>query len=135
MTGMSRSRRQIGAAATRARRPAFALAALIAVLLQAFVVQTHIHAPAAPVGVAIERAADGSDTQAAHVSAADEHQAVACVVCQALARGANAVLAAAASGLTAADAIGEAATYALPRAPPIAAHPWRSRAPPSVLQA
>jgi hypothetical protein len=135
MTGMSRSRRQTGAAATRARRPAFALAALFAVLLQAFVVQTHIHAPTAPIGVAIERVADGSDTQAAHVSAVDEHQAFACVVCQALARGASAVLAATAGGLTAGEAISEAATYAIPRAPPIAAHPWRSRAPPSVLQA
>jgi hypothetical protein len=134
MTGMSRSRRQTGAAALRARRPAFALAALFAVLLQAFVVQTHIHAPAAPIGVAIERMA-GLDMQAAHVSAADEHQAFACVVCQALARGNGAVLAAASSSLVAAEAIGEAATYALPRAPSIAAHPWRSRAPPSVLQA
>ena len=134
MTGMSRSRRQ--ATATRAqRRPAFALAALFAVLLQAFVVQTHIHAPAAPIGVAIERVADGADTQATHVSAADEHQAFACVVCQALARGNSAVLAAAASSLVATEAISEAATYALPRAPPIAAHPWRSRAPPFVLQA
>jgi hypothetical protein len=57
------------------------------------------------------------------------------VVCQALARGNSAVLAAAASSLVAAEAISEAASYALPRAPPIAAHPWRSRAPPSVLQA
>jgi hypothetical protein len=114
-------------------RPAFALAALFAVLVQAFVVQPHIHAPVAP--IAIERAGDSSRAPVASVSAPDEHQAFACVVCQTLASGASAILAAPISGLIAAEAVAEAATYALPRAPPIAAHPWQSRAPPTVLQA
>ena len=115
-------------------RPAFALAALFAVLVQAFVVQTHIHAPVAPIGAAIERVGDSSRAVAS-VSAPDEHQAFACVVCQTLASGARAILAAPISGLIAAEAVAEAATYALPRAPPIAAHPWQSRAPPTLLQA
>ncbi|HYD72118.1 MAG TPA: hypothetical protein VEF55_03210 [Candidatus Binatia bacterium] len=130
---MSRSRHQTGA--PRARRYAFALAALFAVLLQAFVVQTHIHAPVAPIGAAIERVADGSDALIAIVSAPDEHQAFACVICQTLASAGSAVLTAPVSGLAASEAISEAATYALPRAPPIAAHPWQSRGPPIVLQA
>lgn len=133
MTWMSRSRRQTGAA-PRARRPAFALAALFAVLLQAFVVQTHIHAPAAPIGVAIERSASVSGDAGIHVSAADEHQAFACVVCQTLA-GAGHVLATPVTGLLAAEALTEAATYTLARAPPAASHSWQSRAPPTVLQA
>ena len=132
MAGMSRSRRQTGAAATR---PAFALAALFAVLLQAFVVQTHIHAPVAPAGIAVERVAHGSDAPTASVSAPDEHQAFACVICQALASGGSAILAEPVSGLVAAEAASEAATYTLPRAPPIAAHPWQSRAPPIDLEA
>ena len=110
---MSRSRPQTGAA-TRARRSVFALAALFAVLLQAFVVQTHIHAPIAPIGAAIERVADGSNPPIATVSASDEHQAFACVLCQTLASGGSAILAAPISGLIAAEAVAEAATYALP---------------------
>jgi hypothetical protein len=104
-------------------------------LLQAFVVQTHIHAPVAPIGAAIERVADGSNAPTANVSAPDEHQAFACVVCQTLASSGSAILAQPISGLAAAEATSEAATYTLPRAPPIAAHPWQSRAPPTVLQA
>jgi hypothetical protein len=130
---MSRSRRQTGA--PRARRSAFALAALFAVLLQAFVVQTHIHAPVAPIGAAIERVADGSNAPTTIVSAPDEHQVFACVVCQTLASGGSAILAEPISGLVAAEATSEAASYTLPRAPLIAAHPWQSRAPPTVLQA
>ncbi len=135
MAGMSRSHRQTGATAARTRRSAFALAALFAVLLQAFVVQTHIHAPVAPAGIAIERVAYGSDAPTASVSAPDEHQAFACVICQTLASAGSAILAEPVGGLVAAEAASEAATYTLPRAPPIAAHPWQSRAPPTVLQA
>ena len=117
------------------RRSAFALSALFAVLLQAFVVQTHIHTPVAPVGAAIERIADASTAPIAIVSAPDEHQAFACVVCQTLASGAGAILIQSVSGLITAEATSEAATYTLPRAPPIASHSWQSRAPPTVLQA
>lgn len=133
MAGMSRSRPQTGA--PRARRYAFALAALFAVLLQAFVVQTHIHAPVAPIGAAIERVALGSDAPIAIVSAPDEHQAFACVICQTLASSGSGILSQPISGVVSAEATSEAATYILPRAPPIAAHPWQSRAPPIVLQA
>ena len=117
------------------RRSAFALTALFAVLLQAFVVQTHIHAPVAPIGAGIERIAEGSTAPIASVSAPDEHQAFACVVCQTLASGVSAILTQPVSGLITAEATSEAATYTLPRAPPIASHSWQSRAPPTNLQA
>jgi hypothetical protein len=135
MAGTRRSRRHTEAAAPRTRRRgAFTLAALLAVFLQAFVAPTHIHAPRAPLNAAIGQLHDAAGTVSLQSTAVDEHQTVACAVCRTLAGG-NVMLAASATSLVADRIGGEAATYALPRAPPTAAHPWQSRAPPQVLQA
>jgi hypothetical protein len=105
-------------------------AALLAVFLQAFVVQTHIHAaPVAPIKVGFERSLDTSGE--AHVSIASEHQRF-CVVCQTLAAAGAAMLPGAAS-LIAADTDGAEAVAAIARAPRAHTHSWRSRAPPSFL--
>jgi hypothetical protein len=136
MTGMRRSRRQTAAAALRAgRKPAFALAALFAVFLQAFVVQAHFHAPNGALGLTIEHAAGADASTEAQVSALDEHQVTGCIICQTLAGGSTGILAAPVTSLVAGPARNDAATFVLPRAPPIAAHPWQSRAPPLSLQA
>jgi hypothetical protein len=128
MAGKRRSRRPPG---HQRRGPAFVLAALFAVLLQAFVVQTHIHAPAAPIGIAVEQTSDAAH---AEVSAPSDHQTVTCAVCQTLAGGGGLMLVADAPSFDAPHAVNEAAVFALPRAPPSASHAWQSRAPP-ILQA
>jgi hypothetical protein len=110
------------------RRPAFALVALLAVFLQTFVVQTHIHGPAAFFGNYEQRA----DAHAAHqVEAVDEHQA-SCALCQALAAAGSATLPSEAS-VVAAGRASQAAIVSLALAPRVHTHSWQSRAPPSFL--
>lgn len=129
MAGKRRSRRPLG---TR-RGPAFVLAALFAVLLQAFVVQTHIHAPTAAIGVAVGHAS-GGDAAQAKVSTLGDHQTATCAVCQMLAGGGGLMLVADAPSFITPHVVNEAAVFALPRAPPSTSHAWQSRAPP-ILQA
>ena len=125
-----RSREPVGAAAMRPWRPAFALLAMLAVFLQAFVVQTHVHAPVAPLSIAFEQPAAAHD-DAAHVTAPSEHQLI-CAICQALAASAMAILPGAAVALVA-DQTNAIAVVALSLAPRITSYSWQSRAPPSFL--
>jgi hypothetical protein len=127
MTGTRRSDRPVRAAKERS---ATLFAALLAVFLQAFVVQTHVHAaPIAPINLSFERSVDAGSE--AHVSVANHHQRF-CAICQALAAGGAATLPAAAS-LISSDAVGEQAILAIAAAPRAHTHSWRSRAPPSIL--
>jgi hypothetical protein len=125
MTGIGRSRQ------TSASRRASALFALLAVFMQTFVVQTHVHsAPIAP--VVCEQTADGRHADQ-HVTAADEHQ-LSCVICQALAASAT-TLPDASVASVAVDPAGEAARIALALAPTTRSYSWQSRAPPALLRA
>jgi len=112
----------------RAGRFAPVFAALLAVFLQAFVVQTHIHAfgIAAP---AIERSVDGAEDS--HVASAEHERA--CVVCQALLSSGRALLPSAAEVAPALAVVADATLPALAQAPHVVSHSWRSRAPPLSL--
>jgi hypothetical protein len=125
-----RSHREAGAAAPRRRRLAFSFAALLAVFLQAFVVQTHVHAYTAPVSARFELPAHAAHDSSEQVSA-DSHQTI-CVVCQALATAGAATLTSATT-LAAVEHVTEAALLALSLAPQLHSHSWQSRAPPSFL--
>ncbi|MGE0740225.1 MAG: hypothetical protein AB7O98_02695 [Hyphomonadaceae bacterium] len=111
----------------RSRRPRLgALAgALLAVFLQAFVVQTHVHA-FAPVNASFEQSG-AAHIDDVHVSAT--HQA-SCIVCDVLAASSRAALPEAPNFLCVAGVAFESAAPVLPRAPPAPALPWQSRAPP-----
>jgi hypothetical protein len=117
---------------TRLRRGSFGLAALFAIALQVFVVQTHVHALGAAHAASAFAQSSSDATAHARDGAAGETQR-ACIVCQALAN-AGRMLAPAAAQVLPADA-GTAAA----RAPQIRsvvaapAHSWQSRAPPIVL--
>jgi hypothetical protein len=106
-------------------------AALLAVFLQAFVVQTHIHAsPVAPINLSFERSVNASADDT-HVSVAGGHQRF-CAICQALAATGAATLPAAAP-LISTDSVGEQAILAISLAPRAHSHSWQSRAPPSFI--
>ncbi|HYD87386.1 MAG TPA: hypothetical protein VEA80_07920 [Vitreimonas sp.] len=114
--------------ARRASRFGPLLAALLAVFLQAFVVQTHVHAFAfgAP---AVER----SESAAAENHASDvvgAKHAGACVFCEALRSSGRATLPLAAEISAEHSVAAEASTLAIQLAPFAASHSWRSRAPP-----
>jgi len=126
MNGLGRSRRQSGYAASR-RRPAFALIALLAIFLQAFVVQTHVHG--APFAANYQQLV-GADHER-RVEAMGEHQ-VSCALCQALATSGSATLPSD-DAVLAADRATDAAIIALALAPRLQSHSWQSRAPPLVL--
>jgi hypothetical protein len=126
--GRSRRRREFGAN----RHPAFALIALVAVFLQAFVVQTHVHAPGTVAVVGHElNVANGSDDSVPHVSASNSDQ-VAAILCQVLA-GASAVTLPVPTVAAEAGRTTNAAIIALALAPRLHTHSWRSRAPPTIL--
>lgn len=126
MTGIGRSR-QISTP-----RRVFALVALLAVFMQTFVVQTHVHsAPIAPL-VTCEQTADGRHADQ-HVTAADHHQLF-CAICEALGASAT-TLPDASTTNVAADPAGEAARVALALAPITRSYSWQSRAPPALLRA
>lgn len=116
--------------AGRGPRFAVVLAAMLAVFLQAFVVQTHVHA-LAPFGAAAVHEQSGQTSDITHVTVA--HDQIACAIC---------VLASTSSRATLPDAVSlvaeHSASYELApiqiRAPPSApAHDWQSRAPPIAL--
>jgi hypothetical protein len=129
MDWFGRSRRREGESA---RRPAFALIALLAVFLQAFVVQTHVHAPGTVAFIGHElNAATVSDDSAPFVAAIDGDQAVG-VLCQVpAAAGATTVPSPTVTFATECPA--DAAIIALSLAPQLHTHSWRSRAPPTFL--
>ncbi len=119
------------AAAMRRSRIAFVLAALIAVFLQAFVVQTHIHAAGAVYLVSFTQLSGGEHELSLDASTTGDHQA-ACVICQAMATAGAAMLPSAAIVAATVQANADA-IIALAQAPRVHSHSWRSRAPPSFL--
>jgi hypothetical protein len=129
MTGKRRSADRIFARRSGVRA-AFTLAALLAVFLQAFVVQTHIHASGLFQQPAIERTADAAaPDDAAHAIAALDHQQ-GCIICQALAANGGAALPDAAQVAASTNASYETAALEIRRAPRAVTHSWQSRAPP-----
>lgn len=116
----------------RAHARAFAvLVALVALLIQAFVVQIHTHDAVPYVGAAIERPADHNQPGHAHFSEA--HDQAGCITCIAFAASGRAILADAVLLSAAHDAVYETAALAIRRAPRALTHSWRSRAPPLAL--
>lgn len=128
MEGFGRSQHRAGEFAARRRHPAFVLLAVVAVFLQAFVVQTHFHA-IAPIAGGYEQRADSDHEQ--HVSLTDEHR-VSCALCQTLATAGAATLPSEAF-ILATERASQAALVALAIAPRVHTHSWQSRAPPTFL--
>lgn len=112
-------------------RPLLTLVALFALLLQAFEVQTHVHAYGAQ--PAITAAADSAHAQPSGQHASLQHQQLLCAVCQSLAAAGAAVVPARTTLATGPAIAREAAAIFLPDAPRAPAHAWRSRAPPISL--
>jgi hypothetical protein len=142
-------RRQDNAQRTGSRPGRFGAlaAALLAVFLQAFAIQTHVHAVGTPVvghafaiqthihttgaalGPSVERI-QGADTGDTIVSAIDQ---AACAFCEALASAGRALLVAAPSVATEPVAAFAPIAFFIADAPRVASHAWRSRAPPIAL--
>ena len=132
MEWKGRSRRAHRPAAAMRRRPmAFVLTALLAVFLQAFVVQTHVHAAGATYSVSYAQQSGGAHDLTIDASAAGDHQVV-CVICQAMTTAGTAMVPSTAIVVAAAQSSAEA-VVALALAPRVHSHSWRSRAPPSFL--
>ncbi|MDZ4690560.1 hypothetical protein [Terricaulis sp.] len=110
-------------------RGVFTLAALLAVFLQAFVIEPHVHS-ANPMAAAI---AASSVHQERHQQASLSHEQTACLVCQALAANGGALLQANATVTAPAFFAATATPRVLHVAPRAVAHSWRSRAPPIEL--
>ena len=111
-------------------RSLLTLVALFALLLQAFEVQTHVHAyGVAPAPVA--GASSVAHHQANEPHASLPHPQLLCVVCQALAAAGGAVVPAGGTLTTAVAIAREAAAIVAPDAPRVLAHAWQSRAPPA----
>lgn len=127
MIGRGRSRPHFGRA-TSWQRQAFTLAALLAIFLQAFVVQTHIHTPVMAISAGLD---DDGGAVHEHAASASDHQRV-CVICQVLSSSGSATLPSTAV-LAVAKLTSLAAGVALAMAPRVHTHSWRSRAPPSIL--
>lgn len=128
-----RSHRNDRSTATSWRRQAFTLVALLAVFLQAFVIQTHVHTPVAPLPASYSQPAnDGVHSEASHAVASNAHHQLVCALCQVLATAGAAVLPSAAVMLHTAQTNAEA-IIALALAPRVHSHSWRSRAPPPFL--
>ena len=124
-----RSRCDTGLAADW-RRQTVTFAALLAVFLQAFIVQTHIHIPAAAqLTSGYEQSSVDTQDVSAHATASD--QKVMCALCHVLS-GSNAVLTTPAIVLSTTQS-NAANDIALALAPRALSHFWQSRAPPSFL--
>jgi len=129
MVWRGRSRRAVGLTADW-RRQAVTFAALLAVFLQAFIVQTHIHMPAAiQFAAGYEQSSAHEHDVSAHATASD--QKVMCALCQVLSN-AHTLLASPAILLTTTQT-NAANDLALALAPRALSHFWQSRAPPSFL--
>jgi hypothetical protein len=107
---------------------AFVFAAMLAVFLQAFAVQTHIHAFAAPVAFAASEQSAGDATDGVHATVAD-HQTI-CVICQALAANGSVTLSDGAQLAALTASSNETSALAIRQAPRALTHSWQSRAPP-----
>ena len=124
-----RSRCDTGLAADW-RRQAVTFAALLAVFLQAFIVQTHIHVPAAmQFASGYEQSPAHPHDVSAHATASD--QKIMCTLCQVLSN--SSTLLASPAILLAAAQSNAANGIALALAPRALSHFWQSRAPPSFL--
>lgn len=129
---MQRISRTAERSRTGRHRPLVTLAALFAILLQAFAIQTHVHIYT-PFSAPALVQAGGEDAHAHGAHASLAHGQVLCAICQALAASGTAVLPPDAN-LTETPAIArEAAAIVLPDAPRAQTHSWRSRAPPISL--
>lgn len=113
----------------KAVRGLFTFAALLAVFLQAFVVEPHIHT-ANPLATAIAANAGGHEI---HQHASLPHEQIKCLVCQAIAAGVGALIASAGNLVEPVVTSAEAPARALHVAEQAASHAWRSRAPPFSL--
>lgn len=127
---LKRAPRGLFCASMRARHhPLTALLAAFALLLQAFVVQTHVHAlPAHAPHAAIAHIEAGASGLHDGV-----HDAFACPICQAAATTGVSLLPGAVSLLSAHGLIAHQAQLHIPAAPAPISHAWRSRAPPHLL--
>lgn len=115
----------------RGRSIAFVLTALLAIFLQAFVVQTHVHVSGATYTASYAQLSGGGHGLSIDVSTGGDHQ-VACVICQAMATAGTALMPNAA--IVAATVQSNAdAVLALAQAPRVHSHSWQSRAPPTFL--
>jgi hypothetical protein len=112
-------------------RAAFTLAAALAVFVQAFVVQTHIHA-FVPLAPSYQHAAGIDPGVHAQPSARGEERS-ACALCAALAASGRAVLASGPLVGVLASAAFAVASPEPPLAPYSLSHSWQSRAPPTHL--
>lgn len=125
MKGTRRSESQPRARCPAARA-AVTLAALLAVFLQAFVIQTHVHAAAAN-PAAIAQAAADTARGGEHVRAT--HHQIACDVCL-LAHAGRAALPDAPALAAPPRVVADHATPAIRAPPRTIALAWQSRAPP-----
>jgi hypothetical protein len=115
----------------RARHHALlALVAIIAVLLQTFVVQTHIDGLAGLRPAATIESVNGSSAASAHFETGSRDTQQACPICQAMATAGTTVLASSPSLLTAHGLIAHEARLAIRLVAVRPAHAWQSRAPP-----
>lgn len=127
--GKVSNRRDSGRAANW-RRQALTFAALFAVFLQALIVQTHIHVPAAiQLASGYEKSADPEHGAAIHGTASDE--AMSCALCQVLSY--SQTLLTAPALLLSASRSNTSSAVALALAPRALSHFWQSRAPPSAF--
>jgi len=116
---------------TGRQRPMLTFVALFALLLQAFEVQTHVHAYGAQPAVAA--AADSAHAPPSGQRASLQHRQLLCAVCQSLAATGAAVVPARTTLAMGPAIAREAAAIFLPDAPRALTHVWRSRAPPISL--
>ncbi len=105
-------------------------AALLAVFLQAFVVQTHVHASGL-LTVAAHEQVLGDVDGGVHVTNPNDHAKAA--ICDIIISACHTTLAIAAPVSARADAVSQAALVAIRRAPRALTHSWQSRAPPIAL--
>lgn len=116
----------------RARARVFVmLAALVAVMIQAFVIQTHIHQTAPFMATAFERVADHDEPGHTHLTAT--HEQAGCITCIAFASAGVSLAPDAFTLIASLNATTEAATLAIRQAPRAISYSWRSRAPPIAL--
>lgn len=107
------------------------LAALLAVAVQAFAVQSHVHAYTPLVGAYETSVAVRAPAAIAAPNQSGDHTV--CILCGVLTSGRAALLpTAAAIHRPPGDAV-QTAAFAIREPPEISAHAWRSRAPPSDL--
>lgn len=129
MTEMSRSHHSTSA--RPAGRAATLFAALLAVFLQAFVVQTHVHAFGNVREAGYEQSIAGNAGSDVHATNAGEK--FGCAICDVLASAGHSTLPEAPDVATEAVASNEATALAIRRAPRALTHSWQSRAPPIAL--